>query len=579
MAAGTTNGVASARGAGRSLADWLPTSLLLPLAWLVMAPVAILLVSAFKPTGFLFDPGFTTEHFGAVWLAPETWALLWRSLVFALGSSVFALLAGGVLAWLTERTDIPGAGAIRVWMLLPMAIPPFLLAIGWIMLASPRTGALNRALSELFGFSGPVFDIYTMEGMIFVEALALAPSAYLIMAPAFRLLNPSLEEAALMSGASRLKTLTRIVLPMMAPAIAGTTVYLLVVSLIVFDVPGTIGVPAGVKVFSTHIYDLLNHSPTGLPEYGAIGAIAAGFMFLLVFLALAYQRIMRQSGRYVSVTGKAVQARPFALGRWRWPAAVFAWAYILVSAIAPMVVLLWTSLLPWQMPLGLDALRSLTLANHLQFLSDPALLKALGHSLVIAVVASTVTAALALVCSWTLVRSRAPARGLIDLLTFLPLAFPGVLIATALIYLYLTFRPAPIYGTIWIICVAHLTMYLSYASRVTNAAVAQLHPELEEAARMSGAGWMIAMRRVVAPLAAPALLAVWIWIFSHSLRELGAALLLQGADNKTVPTLLFSYWTQGQPTKTAAVGVWLVVVMAALIALGAAVQKRVRSAP
>jgi iron(III) transport system permease protein len=552
---------------------YLPSILLAPLAWLVFVPVAILILSAFKPTGFLFDPGYTTEYVRSVWLTGEVWRLIWQSAIFAAGSSILALIAGGFLAWLTERTDVPGAGAMRGAMLLPMAMPPFLLAIGWIMLASPRTGALNAVAMNWFGLSVAPFNIYTMTGMIFVEALALTPSAYLIMAPAFRMIDANLEEAAMMAGASRWQVLTRIILPVMTPAIAGTSIYLIVISLVVFDVPGTIGIPAGVKLLATHVYDLLNHAPTGLPEYGPIGAIAMGTMLALVVLSLVYQRMMQRAGRFVTVTGKASRARAFPLGSARKPIAWAVWLFLAVTIAAPLIALAWTSFLPWQMPLNADSFDKLTLANHGQFLRDPALLKAIWHSLVIAVVASTFTAVLALLTSWAIVRAKAPGAALMDILAFLPLAFPGVLIATALIYVYLTVKPFPVYGTIWIITIAHATVYLSYASRVTNASVAQMHPELEEAARMTGASWLRTMIRIVAPLALPALIAVWIWIFSHSLRELGSALILQGADNKTVPTLLFAYWTQGQPTKTAAVGVWMVIVLVVLIAIGQGVQE------
>ena len=550
-----------------------PLALLAVLGWLVLVPVAILIVSAFKPTGFLFDPGFTFDHVRETFLSSELLGLTGRTLRFALGSSALALLGGGLLAWLTERTDLPGAGAARLSLLLPMAIPPFLLAIGWILLASPRTGAFNLLLMERLGLSGPFINIYSMGGMICVEAMALAPSAYLIMAPAFRLIDPNLEEAAMMAGANRATILRRIVLPLMTPAIAGAAIYLLVICLFVFDVPGAIGIPAGEKLIATHIYDLLNHAPGGLPEYGPIGAISMGSIVALMGLALVYQRVMANAGRYVTVAGKATRARAFALGRWRGLALCFVTFYLLLAVVAPIGALVWTSLLPWQMPLTSATLDQLTLANHARFLRDPALLKAAWHSLLIALTAAFCAGLLAVLTSWTVVRSRFSARGALDLLAFLPLAFPGVLIATALIYVYLTVKPFPIYGSIWIICIAHVTVYLSYSSRVTNAAVAQIHPELEEAARMSGASGSTVMRRILAPLATPALAAVWIWIFAHSLRELGAALILQGPDNKTVPTLLFAYWTQGQSTKTAAVGVWLVVCLCALMGVGQALHR------
>ncbi len=182
-----------------------------------------------------------------------------------------------------------------------------------------------------------------------------------------------------------------------------------------------------------------------------------------------------------------------------------------------------------------------------------------------ALVASTAVAALSLVTAWVSIRSRAPGRRAIDALAFLPLAMPGVLIATALIYVYLAVKIVPIYGTIWIIVVAYLTIYLSFGSRAMNGVVLQLHPELDEAARMSGAGLLRVARRIIVPLAAPGLAAVWIWVFAHCLRELTAALLLQGADNATLPTLLYTYWSGGETNKAAAVGVWLVIGLLAVV--------------
>ncbi|MBN9080172.1 MAG: hypothetical protein BGP04_18055 [Rhizobiales bacterium 62-17] len=553
--------------------DALPTLLLaLPLIWLVVLPLVILLVCAFRPTGFLLDPGFTTDHIVTAWTDPDLWRLFARTLHFALGSSLFALLIGTGLAWLVERTDIRGAGLVRALMILPMAMPPFIMAIAWTILLSPRTGIVNLALVEVFGLSAPPLDIYTMTGLIFVEGLSLAPSAFLIMVPAFRKIDAALEEAALMSGAGSLQMLRRVVLPLLLPALAGAAIYLLIVSLVVFDIPGAIGHPVGIVLVSTHVYDLLHHAPTGLPEYGQVSAIAIIIAAALVALCLLYQRLMRAAGRFVTVTGKTSRHRVIPLGRGRLVAELAIAAFVLVAVVAPILAIIWASLLPYQMAFSLEALKQITLANHIAFLSDPAIGKTLGNSLVIAIVASCAVTLLCLLIGWVVVRTKAPGRQIIDILAFMPLAFPGVLIATALIYVYLSVPLLRIYGTIWIIAVAHTTVYLSYGSRAINAAMYQLHADLEEAARMAGAAWFTTLRRVVAPLLVPALAAVWIWVFAHSLRELGSALLLQGRDNATLPTLLFAYWTQGQPAKTAAVAVWFVFGLVLLLAIAHLLQ-------
>jgi iron(III) transport system permease protein len=456
-----------------------------------------------------------------------------------------------------------------------MATPPFLLAISWIMLLSPRTGVVNSLLIGTLGLDGPPFNIYSLGGMVFVEGLALVPSAFLILAPVARNLDPSLEESALVSGAGAGQLFFRIILPLLLPALAGTAIFLMIVSCVVFDVPGTIGMPSRIFVLSSQIYSLVADSPRGIPEYGKVSAMALMFTVGLLALTFAYHRLMRHAGRFVTVTGKAYRPRPFRLGRLRPLAIAGVVLYFLCAVLAPLAILVWTSLMPFQAPVSVAAARMATLANHREFFANPFIAAATANSLIVALSASTAVAALSLVTAWVSIKSRAPGRRAIDTLAFLPLAMPGVLIATALIYVYLAVNAIPIYGTIWIIAVAYLTIYLSFGSRTMNGVVLQLHPELDEAARMSGAGLLATVRRVIVPLTAPGLAAVWIWVFAHCLRELTAALLLQGADNATLPTLLYSYWSGGETNKAAAVGVWLVLGLIAVVVVWQLLQRLV----
>jgi iron(III) transport system permease protein len=535
------------------------------LAWLVLVPLAVLIISAFKPTGLLRDPGFTLAHVVETYSSAQFWSLVGVTLQFAVGSTALALLLGGALAWLTERTDLPAPALVRAMVILPMATPPFLLAISWIILLSPRTGAINALLMNAFGLAAPPFNIYSLGGMIFVEGLSLVPSAFLILAPAARNLDPSLEESALTSGAGTLQLIFRIILPLMLPALAATAIFLMIVSFVVFDVPGTIGMPSRIFVLSSQIYSLVADSPRGIPDYGKVSAMALMFTSGLLALTLLYHRLMRHAGRFATVTGRGYRPRPFRLGRLRWVAIAAVVLYFLCAVLAPLLILVWTSVMPFQAPLSIAAAKMATLANHREFFSNPFIEAATVNSIIVAVVASTAVAALSLVTAWVSIKSRAPGRRVIDALAFLPLAMPGVLIATALIYVYLAVKIIPIYGTIWIIAVAYLTIYLSFGSRAMNGVVLQLHSELDEAARMSGAGVFATVRRIIVPLAAPGLAAVWIWVFAHCLRELTAALMLQGADNATLPALLYSYWSGGETNKAAAVGVWLVIGLLAVV--------------
>ncbi|MCC6779867.1 MAG: iron ABC transporter permease [Hyphomicrobiales bacterium] len=557
---------ASARFGPAALTRLLPVMLTgALLAWLVLVPLAVLVASAFKPSGLLRDGGFTLDHLIDTYGSGQFWRLVATTLQFAIGASLVALVLGATLAWLVERTDLPLPGLVRALVILPMATPPFLLAISWIILLSPRTGMVNSLLMGTFGLAAPPFNIYSLTGMIFVEGLALVPSAFLILAPAARNIDPTLEESALVAGAGTLRLLLRVVLPLLLPALAGTAIFLLIVSLVVFDVPGTIGMPSRIFVLSSQIYSLVADSPRGIPEYGKVSAMALMFAIFLLVLTLAYHRLMRHANRFATVTGKGYRPRRFPLGRLRWLAITGVALYFLCAVLAPLAVLVWTSLMPFQAAPSLAAARMATLANHREFFANPFIEAATLNSIVIAIVASTAVAALSLVTAWISIRSRVPGRRLIDALAFLPLAMPGVLIATALIYVYLAVKLVPIYGTIWIIAVAYLTIYLSFGSRTMNAVVLQLHPELDEAARMSGAGLLATARRIILPLAVPGLAAVWIWVLAHCLRELTAALMLQGADNATLPTLLYSYWSGGETTKAAAVGVWLVIGLIAVV--------------
>ena len=560
-------------------ARWLPLSSLgTLLAWLVLVPLALVLVSSFRPTGFPLDPGWTIGNYVKTYGSAEFWELTANTAVFAVGSTCMALTLGVIIAWLVERTDLPHKGWVRAMVILPMATPPVLMAIGWVMLLSPRTGFFNHVLQGLFGLEAAPINIYSLGGMIFVEGLALVPSTFLILSPAFRNMDPSLEEAAFTSGAGLFTTLRRVFLPLLTPTLMAAAVFLLIVGFLVFDIPGTIGMPVGIFVLSSRVVYLANDSPSGLPEYGLISAMAVFFLVIVITLAWSYQRMTRLQSRFVTVTGKGWRARSVRLGRWRWPAFGLVVVYFFLAVAAPLAILIWTSLTPYQAPVSLDMLGKLTLNNHFDFFGNSRAVQASINSVVIAVLAATGVAALSVLVSWMVIRSRAPGRKLVDVLSFLPIAVPGTLIGVGLVYVYLTVNFIPIYGSIWIIMIAYTTNYLSFGSRATHGVMLQLHSDLEEAAKVSGAGWMRTMRRIVVPLAFPAIMAVWIWVLAHCMRELTAALLLQGAHNTTLPVLLWGYWSGGEPNKAAAVGVWLVLAMLATVAAWQIAAARSRSA-
>ena len=487
--------------------------------------------------------------------------LILNTFAFAFGATLVALLLGLSLAFLLERTDVPFRKTWRTSIILSMAIPPMLSAIAWTLLLSPRIGAVNIVLGGWLGLSGPLFNVYSLPGMIFVEGLALVPSAYLMLASPVANMGQSLDEAAAMSGAGPLRRMLRIQLPMLAPAIASAAIVLFTVGLVVFDVPGIIGIPANLFVFSTHIFNLAHNPPESIPRYGEIGALSFMFLAVLFVLVFWYQRLGREAQRFVSITGKAWKSQPAHLGAWRWPLAGVIALYCTVTIMLPFFVLLWTSFLPYQARFSMQLLDLLTLDNHLAFLRNARALNATWNAIEVALVSASVVAILAFAVAAYVHRSAGPGRRLIDALSVAPLGIPGVMVGLALIFVYLSLDSVPVYGTIWIIVIAFVTEYLAYGSRTMGGVMVQLHPELEEAARMSGARPARVILRILAPLFMPAALAVWIWVFAHALRALSIPVMLQGRDNIVLSTLLWGYWNTGEPTIAAAIGVWLVALL------------------
>jgi iron(III) transport system permease protein len=282
---------------------------------------------------------------------------------------------------------------------------------------------------------------------------------------------------------------------------------MLVIGFVVFDIPGILGLPAGIYVLSSEIF-FRSHPPAGLPDYGGISALATSFLLILLALSWYYHRQTRRSQRYVTISGKASRARPFQLGRWRHVAAAGAWLYFALGVAAPFLILLWTSLLPYYAGVSSEMVGLLTLDNHREILGNAGVVGAAVNSVVIAVVAATVVAVLSAGVSWVTVRSKAPGRKLFDAISFVPLAIPSTMIGLALIFVYLTINWVPVYGTIWILVIAYVTTYLAFGTRVTNGVLFQISGELEESAHASGAAWWRTFREVTLPLMRPALLAV-----------------------------------------------------------------------
>lgn len=524
---------------------------------LVLVPFAFLGLASFKPTGFVTDPGFGLQNYVDVYTDKDTFGLIGTSILFSTTSTALAVAMGLLLAWIIERTDVPARPILRALVLLPMAIPPILLAIGWVLLLSPHIGFVNRLLVGSGLFASAPLDVYSMPGMIGVQALSFVPSTFLILAPAFRNMDAALEEASFTSGAGTLHTVRRVSLPILQPAIVASAALLWIIGLLVFDVPGTIGLPAGIRVFSVQVY-FGTHPAAGIPNYGAVAALSVVFVVVTLLASYFYLRATRNAARFTTITGRGYRPRALRLGPWRYGALATVLLYLLLTGIAPIVMLLWESFSPYYSSFLSLPLSSLTLKNFDVAIRDSGMLSAAWHTTIVAGTAAVVVAILAALLSWAVVRVRVPARQLLDTIAFLPLAIPATMTAVALAVVYLSLRYIPIYGTVWILALAYVTIYLPFGTRTTNSVFIQISRDLEEAAHVSGASHVLTLRTITIPLVLPSLLMVGIWVAVHAARDLAVPLMLQATGNTVLATLIWTFWQAGMGTATAAVGITLI---------------------
>ena len=545
------------------------------LVYLVGSPLICLLLSSLKEGGLPLDPGWTFANYIDTYTAPYTYRLLWNSILFSLGSSTLALVLGMTFAWFLERTDVLMRPVLRGMILSTMAIPPIILAVSWVLLLSPKIGWFNHLLMGWFHLANSPFNIYSLPGMIFVQGLALVPTTFLILAPAFRNMDPNLEEAALVSGAGMFTLVRTIVLPILLPALLSAAIFVFIVGLVVFDIPGIIGLPVRIMVFSSEIF-FATHPPSGLAQYGTVSTLAMSYIAITFMTMFLYYRLTKKAQQFTTITGKGFRPRPFRLGKWKPVVFSYFMIYFFFAIAAPLGILIWTSLLPYYSNISFENFGLLSLDNYRIFFENRKVILALKNTLIVAFVSAMGVSLFSFAISWIVIRLRYRISKVMDVLAFIPLGVPHVLMGLALIYVYLTVRFLPIYGTIWIIVVAYVTHYIAFGTRTINGAMVQVHRELEEASQVSGATWLRTFVQIIFPLLIPAIVSVWIWVGGHAMRELSAALMLASGRNILLSTLLWGFWEGGDMPVAAAVGVALISLLILLMGGALLLSRRSR---
>jgi iron(III) transport system permease protein len=523
------------------------------LVCLVVLPIIRMVASSFQQNPPL-DTNSTTKHYSEAFAASETYSALGNTAIFALGAATLAMILGFALAWLSVRTNMPLGRIVLPITIIPLILPGVLGSIAWGFLLSPRSGLINRVLMSAFGLHSAPFNLYSLPGMIWAQGIADTPLAFLLMSAAFNLTDPSLEESASMSGASRAQVMRRVTIPLLRPAILSVYLLVFVLSMEAFDVPALIGLQARVYVYTSEIYFAFNDLPS---NYGLGTALATGLLVVSVIGVLLYTRAVRQSERFATVGGKGFRTSRVDLGRLRWVGLGFVLLYMFVAVLLPLFVIVWNSFMPFVQPPTSKSLHMLSLANYRKLFSNDTFQVALKNSLILAVLTATVAMLLASLVSWLAYKTRVRGRGVLDALTMAPVAVPGIVLGVALIMLYIR-SPLHIYGTIWILLIAFVTKNLPYGMRATSSSMLQIKAELQEAAEMSGATWIQTFRRVTLPLIMPGFIAGWIYVAIMSIREFGAAVILSSSGNPVLSVLAFQLNEGGLLPEAAALGVCMV---------------------
>ncbi|MBI2986599.1 MAG: iron ABC transporter permease [Deltaproteobacteria bacterium] len=542
---------------------WIPRVVALVALFLVAAPLLTVTVASFRPGLTLpFQAGEWTlgnfvEAFGSLF----TYRLLLNTFLYAFASLAVGLSIALVFAWLVERTDMPYASSIYTLLLIPMAVPSLLKALGWVLLLGPRQGIINLFLRDLLGLNTPVgpLNIYSFAGMVFLTALSVVPTMFLMLGPLLRNINPSFEEAAETSGVGILNTLRKVTLPLISPGILAVIMYFVIVMIESFEIPLAIGLNAKFPVLSLQIYILSRGEH--LPHYGLASSYSFLGLVLGILLLYAYRRATANAQRFAVITGKGYTQKRFALGRGKYLALGFIGLYLMLAVILPVGVLLWGSLLDFYRPPSQAALAHISLTNYVEIFRSPRIILAATNTLILFLSAASLTVFLALLISWVIHRHQSYFSAALDNAVFLPLAVPSIVIALGVMLFYL---PTPLWGTIWIIVLGQIIRYLPFGARTISAAILQIHQELEEAAWASGASKLTTLRRVTLPLLLPAVWNSWLWVAIHSMRDFTFPLMLISYTNVVITSLLWSLWEQGRLTGMSAMAVLLILVSAFL---------------
>ena len=523
---------------------------------LIALPIIALLFGSFWSSRPGAPGFFTFDNYIKTFTDVRSLNLLTNSLFYAFGAALLATSVATVIAFLTSRTDTPLARVFTFIPFLPLAIPGIANSIAWVYLLSPRTGLINLFFINTLGFSSAPFNIYSIWGMIWTSGLSLIPLTYVGVRAAMVSLNPALEDAGRISGAGIRQVISRITIPLVIPAMLSIFFLAFIIAFESFEVPAVIGIPGNVDVYMSAIAkSVLYRIP---PNHGLATSQAIIMLIVTMLLVSLYRIATRRAEKFAVITGKGYSPRVMKLGKWRYVGVTILLIYLFVDIILPYSILFISSLHSFWHPKTL--FEDLSFKNYMELPAYSNLLRGFFNSIFVSSISAFIAVLAAVFFTYYSLRSKVKGRGLLEGMGMLPIAFPGLVLGVGLLWAFISL-PIGIYGTLWVIILAYTIKYIPHGIRFESEPLLQIHPELEDASRISGASLLYTIRKITLVLLKPAIIGGWVYIALITFRELGAAILLVSPGNEVISAVLYTMWAGGHIEHTIAA----IMILAAII--------------
>ncbi|GGE38236.1 ABC transporter substrate-binding protein [Agaricicola taiwanensis] len=570
-----STGTLSLRLTPASIAQWVLLPLfLLVLAVLILLPVLVLVVGSFlaePPRAFQFDLSTASlANYYEVLRDPEFAEMVYNTIVAAIIGTVGAVLVGLSLAWVSSRTNTPGRKFIEYSAVLPMMVPPLVGAFAWDILGSPQSGMLNVLLRSAGIDMG--FSIYTMWGICLVFVIYYSPYVFLFTNAALKNADASLEEAASMCGASRLRVILQITLPLVLPAILSAALMVLVLLIEIFAIPAVLAETANIKFISVQIWKMIGFAPPKVNQASALGVM---LITITVVLVLIQQKLTSKQS-FVTVSGKGSRPRVMEFGWTKWIFTILSLTYIFIAVVLPLISLLYVSVkgsLFFSSAEQMLDTSDFTTTYYSDVLADPVISHSMINTLLVCGGTVGLGVFLYFAVAYLIHKTNLKGRRMLDIISVLPVAVPGMIIGLGYLWSWISI-PIGLYGTLMIIILAYISQFTPQGSRAIGASLVQIHRELEESSRMSGAGFTYTLRRIVFPLALPGIFAAITLLLVLSFRELATALFLYTAKTQVFSLVMLDLWLRGSTNYVAVLAILQVCVLLVIYVLGNALKHK-----